>query len=57
MEALIIIGLIVVVCVFVASTSTERRVMHDVDKLIKENERDLKRRINKEYGNGNDLIK
>ena len=57
MGALIVIGLFVVAFVLISDGVTETRVMHDVDKLIEENERDLKRRINKEYGNGKDLIK
>lgn len=55
MGALLIIGLIVLVCVFVASTSTERRFMHDVDKMIDENAKWTKEYFKKEYGK--DLIK
>lgn len=50
MEALFIIGLVVIICVFVASTSTERRVMHDVDKMIQKNAKDSEKYFKKEYG-------
>lgn len=50
MEVLMLIGLIVIICVFVASTSTERRVMHDVDRMIEKNAKDSEKYFKKEYG-------
>lgn len=47
MAALVIIGIIIFA---VCSTSTERRVMRDVNRMMKENSNEFARKINAEYG-------
>ena len=47
MAALVIIGIIIFV---VCSTSTERRVMRDVKRMMKENSNEIARSFNSKYG-------
>lgn len=55
MGALIIIGLFLVAIVFISDGLNETKTMHDVDKMIDENEKWTKEYFKKEYGK--DLIK
>lgn len=47
MAALVIIGIIIFA---VCSTSTERRVMRDVNRMMKENSNEIARNFNSQYG-------
>ena len=47
MAALFIIGIIIFA---VCSTSTERRVMRDVNRMMKENSNEIARNFNSQYG-------
>lgn len=50
MEALLIIGFIVVLCMAIPGITKETRVMHDVDRMIEKNAKDSDNYFKKEYG-------
>lgn len=50
MEALLIIGFIVVLCMAIPGIAKETRVMHDVDRMIQKNAKDSEEYFKKEYG-------